>query len=82
MVAALMVPAHGLHHFVNGWCNYHCSLLTMASLFLRVGCTSCCPLMANPNILLLQFEAALNLNAPFYFFYSFIVFHEIYGLFE
>jgi hypothetical protein len=40
---------NGLHHFVNGWCNYHCSLLTMVTLLLRVGCTSYCPL--NDNIL-------------------------------
>jgi len=45
-IMAQMVAAYGLHHFVNGWCNYHCSLLTMATLLLRVGCTSCCPLMA------------------------------------
>jgi hypothetical protein len=32
--------------FVNGWCNYHCSLLTMVTLLLRVGCTSYCSLMA------------------------------------
>ena len=40
------VAAHGLHHFINGWCNNHCSLLTMASLFLKVGCNCYCPLMA------------------------------------
>jgi predicted ABC-type sugar transport system permease subunit len=44
-VAALMVAAHGLHHFVNDWCNYHCRLLTMATLLLSVGCKGCCPLM-------------------------------------
>ena len=32
--------------FVNSWCNYHCSLLTIATLLLRVGCKGCCPLMA------------------------------------
>ena len=31
--------------FVNGWCNFHCSILTMATLLFRVGCTCCCPLM-------------------------------------
>jgi len=48
MVAALMVAAHELHHFVNGWYNYHYSLLTMTSLFLRVGCNCYWPL--NDNI--------------------------------
>jgi len=31
----------------NGWCNFHCSLLKMATLHLRVGCTCCCPLNGN-----------------------------------
>jgi hypothetical protein len=45
MVAALMVSAHGLHHFVNGWCNYHWQ---WQPSLLRVGCTCCCPI--NDNI--------------------------------
>jgi len=43
------VAAHGLHHFVNGWCNYHWQ---WQPSLLRVGCTSHCPLMANPNIVM------------------------------
>jgi hypothetical protein len=42
MVAALMVAAYGLHHFVNGWCNYHWQ---WQPSLLRVGCTCCCPIM-------------------------------------
>jgi hypothetical protein len=42
MVAALMVAAHGLHHFVNGWCNYHWQ---WQPSLLRVGCTCCCPII-------------------------------------
>ena len=40
-----MVSAHGLHHFVNGWCNYHWQ---WQPSLLRVGCTCCCPI--NDNI--------------------------------
>jgi hypothetical protein len=38
----ILVAVHGLHHFVNGWCNYHWQW--QPSLF-RVGCTCCCPIM-------------------------------------
>jgi hypothetical protein len=40
------VAAHGLHHFVNGWCNHHWQ---WQPSLIRVGCISHCPLMANPN---------------------------------
>ena len=33
--------------FVNGWCNYHCSLLIMITLLFRVGCTRLLPINCN-----------------------------------
>jgi hypothetical protein len=69
------VAAHGLHHFINGWCNYH---LQWQPSLLRLGCTSHCLLMANPNrdneftsfrlafiiLVLIQTSHPLKLSSP------------------